>query len=162
MSEPPSAARTVLRARAYWGGFLLGAAAMAAIDEIVFHQLLAWHHFYDRDTPAIGLVSDGLLHAAELFAAVFGFFLLLDARRRAGFRPPVAWAGFVVGAGVFQLWDGIVHHKLLRVHQVRYGVELLPYDIAWNVGGAVLLAAGVVLTVLAVRRVPAPAVPPAD
>lgn len=32
-------------------GVLIGIAIMAAVDEIVFHQLLAWHHFYDRSTP---------------------------------------------------------------------------------------------------------------
>lgn len=51
---------------------------------------------------------------------------------------------------MFQLWDGLANHKILRLHQVRYDVELLPYDIAWNVAGGVLLAVGTVLTVSAV------------
>ncbi|MCU1425319.1 MAG: hypothetical protein JWM51_1610 [Microbacteriaceae bacterium] len=55
---------------------------MAAVDEIVFHQLLAWHHFYDRATSDLALVSEGLLHAAELIALVAGFFLLAAARHR--------------------------------------------------------------------------------
>jgi len=141
-----------LRNRSYWAAFLLGIATMAAIDEIVFHQILAWHHFYDNDTPAIALLSDGLLHAGELFVFVFGFFLMLDARRRRTFWPAAAWAAFLVGLGLFQLWDGIIDHKVLRLHQVRYGVELLPYDIAWNGAGAVLLLAGIVWTVILARR----------
>ena len=38
---------------------------MAAIDEIVFHQLLAWHHFYDRSTPYehMQLMNEGLSEA---------------------------------------------------------------------------------------------------
>jgi len=125
---------------------------MSAIDEIVFHQILAWHHFYDRATPDIALVSDGVLHAAELFAFIAGFFLMLDARRRSSFWAAAAWAGFLVGLGLFQLWDGIVDHKLLRLHQIRYEVELLPYDIAWNAAGVLLLLAGLVWTTALARR----------
>lgn len=79
------------------------------------------------------MISDGLLHAAELIALVAGFFLLADLRR----------------AGGFQLFDALVDHKLLRVHQIRYGVDLLPYDIGWVVSGLVLLLAGFVLAVRA-------------
>lgn len=122
---------------------------MAAVDEIIFHQLLAWHHFYDLSTPLVGLISDGLLHAAELIALVAGFFLLADLRRAGGFQPLWAWSGFFLGAGGFQLFDALVDHKLLRVHQIRYGVDLLPYDIGWVVSGLVLLLAGFVLAVRA-------------
>jgi uncharacterized membrane protein len=149
--DQPSAAPRIVRTRPYGAGVLLGAGVMAAVDEIVFHQILAWHHFYDRDTSDIGLLSDGLLHAASLFALVGGFFLLLDARRRGALRIRVAGAGFLVGLGGFQLWDGLVDHKVLRVHQIRYGVDVLPYDIAWVAAGAVLLAAGGIATVLVVR-----------
>lgn len=59
---------------------LIGVALMAAADEIVFHQLLGWHHFYDRSTPAIGLLTDGLLHTAEVLALVVGFVWWADLR----------------------------------------------------------------------------------
>ncbi|MFG2577616.1 DUF2243 domain-containing protein [Streptomyces sp. NPDC048481] len=131
---------------------LIGAAVMAAVDEIVFHQILAWHHFYDRSTTAVGLLSDGLLHTAELLALVAGFFLFADLRRRRDLSPPHAWAGFLLGLGGFQLFDGLVDHKVLRVHQIRYGVDLAPYDRAWNAGGLVLLVLGGVLAVMANRR----------
>lgn len=151
-STGPRASESVLRSRSYWAAFLLGIATMAAVDEIVFHQILAWHHFYDNATPHIALLSDGLLHAGELFFFVAGFFLMLDARRRHTFWAAAGWAGFLVGLGSFQLWDGIIDHKLLRLHQIRYGVDILPYDIAWNVGGLLLLAAGVILTIVLTRR----------
>ena len=121
---------------------LIGAAMMAAIDEIVFHQLLSWHHFYDRSTTDTALLSDGLLHAAELVGLVAGFFWLSDLRRRQILAPTAAWGGFLIGAGLFQIWDGLVDHKLLEFHQVRYGVESLPYDLAWNLAGVAILAAG--------------------
>ena len=135
------------RGRSLAATALIGAAVMAAVDEIVFHQLLGWHHFYDRSTPAVGLLSDGLLHAAELLALVAGFFLFADLRRRAALAPGAARAGLFLGLGGFQLFDGLVDHKVLRVHQIRYGVELLPYDLAWNGAALALLLTGVVLAV---------------
>ncbi|HTN31596.1 MAG TPA: DUF2243 domain-containing protein [Pseudomonas sp.] len=122
---------------------LVGIGIMAAVDEIVFHQLLQWHHFFDHATPMIGVLSDGLLHAAELIILVAGFFWLVRLARGRALAMPWAWAGFFLGMGGFQLFDGIVDHKLLRLHQVRYGVELLPYDLAWNLSGLVLLLIGV-------------------
>lgn len=131
--------------RSLLAGVIIGVGVMAAVDEIVFHQLLAWHHFYDRSTSRIGLISDGLLHATELLLLVAGFFLLADLRRRGTLHVRRGWAGLLLGAGGFQLFDGVVNHKVLRLHQIRYDVELLPYDLAWNAGAVVLLALGLVL-----------------
>jgi uncharacterized membrane protein len=131
---------------------VLGVGLMAAVDEIVFHQLLAWHHFYDRSTPTVGLLSDGLLHTAELFALVAGFLLVLDLGRRHALSVGHTRAGLFLGLGGFQLFDGVVDHKVLRLHQVRYGVDLLPYDLAWNGAAVLLLGVGTVLLVRA-RRV---------
>jgi len=124
---------------------LIGVGVTAAVDEIVFHQLLAWHHFFDRSTSAVALFSDGLLHSAELIILVLGFFMLADVRARRALAPTSAWAGFFLGAGGFQLFDGIIDHKVLRLHQVRYVDNLLPYDLAWNGAGLLLLAIGVLL-----------------
>jgi uncharacterized membrane protein len=133
------------RGRSLWVCALIGVGLMAAIDEIVFHQLLAWHHFYDRSTNDIALMSDGLLHAGELVILVAGLFLFADLRRRNALAPGSGWAGLLLGLGGFQLWDGLVDHKVLRLHQVRYGVDIVPYDLAWNAGGVLLLAVGAVL-----------------
>lgn len=140
-------AQTAVRSsRSLRAGLLVGIGLMAAVDEIIFHQLLAWHHFYDGDTPEVGLLTDGLLHAAELVAIVAGFFLLLDLRKDRSLHKGRAWAGFFLGAGGFQLFDGLVDHKVLRIHQVRYNVpDLLPYDLAWNIGAALLIVIGIVL-----------------
>ncbi len=105
--------------RSLWVCALIGVAVMAAVDVIVFHQILSWHHFYDRSTSEVALMSDGLLHAAELVMLVAGFFLFADLRRRGTLAPRAAVPGLFLGLGAFQLWDGIVDHKLLRLHQVR-------------------------------------------
>ena len=135
---------------------MIGVGLMAAVDEIVFHQLLAWHSFYDRSTPEIGLLSDGLLHAAELLVLVVGFFRYADLRSRAALARRSAWAGLFLGLGGFQLFDGVVDHKLLRVHQVRYSVDLLAYDLAWIGAALLLLAVGALLAVPGERRAPDP------
>ena len=133
-------------------GALIGSALMAAVDEIVFHQLLGWHHFYDRSTTGVGLFSDGLLHTAEVLALVAGFFLHADLRRRDALAGAYARAGLLLGSGAFQLFDGIVDHKLLRLHQIRYGVDIALYDWAWNLGGLALLLVGCGLALRAARR----------
>lgn len=52
-------------------------------------------------------------------------------------------AGFLVGLGGFNLYDGTVQHKLLRLHPVREGVaDQLPYDLAWNAVSLALLVLG--------------------
>lgn len=145
--------RTSVR-RSAISGAMLGVALMAAVDEIVFHQILGWHHFYDRSTPAVGLASDGLLHTAELLVLVAGFALFADLRRRNAFAGRHFRAALLLGAGGFQLFDGLVNHKVLRIHQVRYDVDTLPYDLAWNGAALVLLLVGALLWARARRTVP--------
>ncbi len=136
--------------RSLLAGLLAGIGFGAFVDETVFHQLLHWHHLVDGATPAVGLVSDGVLHAIEVVALVAGLFLFADLNRRGAAVRSRFWAGVLLGAGGFQVYDGLVQHKLLGLHQVRYGVDLLPYDLAWNLAGVLVALAGV--GVLLVRR----------
>ncbi|GAA0502658.1 hypothetical protein Ade02nite_36960 [Paractinoplanes deccanensis] len=152
-----AAASTQARAGAATGrnvlsGALLGLGAAAFVDEVVFHQLLHWHHFYDKSTPAVGLVSDGLFHAFSWFATIAGLFLLADLRRRAWFSSSAWWGGLLAGAGAFQLYDGTIQHKLMGLHQIRYDVDLTAYDWTWNVIAVALIVAGAVLLARSHRR----------
>ncbi|WP_067499542.1 DUF2243 domain-containing protein [Actinoplanes sp. TFC3] len=128
-------------------GVLLGVGVAGFVDETVFHQLLHWHHFYDKSTPAAGLVSDGLFHAFSWFCTVAALFLLADLRRRHAFGARAWWGGLLAGAGAFQLYDGTIQHKLLKLHQIRYAVDLTAYDWAWNVIAVLLVVAGAVVLV---------------
>jgi uncharacterized membrane protein len=139
LGDHPRTGRSVL------SGALFGVGLATFVDETVFHQLLRWHHFYDRSTAAAGLVSDGILHAFGFFATVSALFLFADLRRRQALGPRHWWAGLLLGAGGFQLYDGTVQHKLLGLHQIRYGVDLAPYDWTWNVLATLMLIAGAVL-----------------
>jgi uncharacterized membrane protein len=50
--------------------------------------------------------------------------------------------GVLFGLVFFQLFDGIVDHKILRLHQIRYVDNILFYDIIWNGFGLLLLLTG--------------------
>ena len=141
-----------LSGRSAGSGALVGIGIAGFVDETVFHQLLHWHHFYDKSTPAAGLVSDGYFHAASWVAVVVGLFWYADLRRRHALVAGRWWAGLLLAAGAFQLYDGTVQHKLLGLHQIRYEVNLAPYDWTWNIIAVLLIVAGLVL----LRRRPAP------
>ncbi|MBH0123689.1 DUF2243 domain-containing protein [Rhodococcus sp. CX] len=133
-------------------GILLGLGTVAFLDEAVFHQLLHWHHFYDKSTSDAGLVSDGLFHAFSWFATVAALMLVFGLARDGTFRVSAFAAGWLTGAGFFQLYDGLFQHKVLGLHQIRYDVNLTPYDLVWNIVAALLLAAGIALWVVTARR----------
>lgn len=129
----------------FWSGILVGLGFVAFIDEAVFHQLLHWHHFYDKSTTSMGLISDGIFHAFSWFATVLGLFMLSDIRKRKVWDIK-GWLGAaILGAGVFQLYDGIIQHKLMRLHQIRYVSDVIYYDIVWNVIAACMIIVGLIL-----------------
>jgi uncharacterized membrane protein len=131
--------------RNLFSGALFGIGLAAFIDETVFHQLLHWHHFYDKSTTAIGLVSDGLFHAFSWFATIASLFMYADLRRRNGLNFLRWLGGVLLGCGLFQLYDGTVQHKLMRIHQIRYNVDILPYDLIWNSLAVVMVIVGIIL-----------------
>ncbi len=130
---------------ARWTAAMIGVGLMGAVDEIVFHQLLQWHHFYVHTTMFWQIASDGFFHIFTALLLFTGSWRLWEQRRRLSAittsRP--FWSGFFLAAGAFQLFDGLINHKVLRIHQVREGVDnLLPYDIGWNVAALLLLLVG--------------------
>jgi uncharacterized membrane protein len=128
--------------RSILSGVLMGIGVAGFIDETVFHQLLHWHHFYDKGSANAGLVSDGLFHAGSWLCIVVGIFLFADLQRRRATVQKRLWAGGLLGWGGFQVYDGLIQHKVLGLHQIRYHVYLLPYDVVWNVAGGIGLAIG--------------------
>jgi uncharacterized membrane protein len=120
---------------------------IGTLDEVLLHQVLHWHHFYDvttdlrdRTTSRVGLVTDGIFHVVSTFLLVWG---VLTVRRVSPPRSDVV-GGILIGAGAFNLYDGVIQHKVLRLHQVREGAHpQTPYDLAF-IGLALLtLALGV-------------------
>jgi len=130
----------------FWPGVLVGIGIAGTLDEVVLHQLLGWHHFYDRSTPSVGLLSDGLFHILSTVLLVIGVIQLVERRRSSPDPPRLALAGILLGAGGFNLYDGTIQHKLLGLHQVRAGVpNNLPYDLAFLAIAATVTLAGALL-----------------
>ncbi|HEX3213126.1 MAG TPA: DUF2243 domain-containing protein [Actinomycetota bacterium] len=130
----------------FWPGILVGIGIAGTLDEVVLHQLLGWHHFYDRSTPSVGLLSDGLFHILSTVLLVIGVIQLVERRRTTPDPPRLALAGILLGAGGFNLYDGTIQHKLLGLHQVRAGApDNLPYDLAFLAIAATLALAGALL-----------------
>ena len=141
-----SDARGADRPSLLWPGILVGIGLAGTLDEVVLHQLLGWHHFYDRSTPSVGLVSDGLFHLFSTVALVIGLIQLVERRRTTPDPPRVAFAGILLGAGGFNLYDGTIQHKLLGLHQVRAdAASNLPYDLAFLAIAAAAVLAGALL-----------------
>ncbi|HEV2895810.1 MAG TPA: DUF2243 domain-containing protein [Actinomycetota bacterium] len=130
----------------FWPGVLTGMGIAGTLDEVVLHQLLGWHHFYDRSTPTVGLVSDGLFHLLSTALLVIGVIQLVERRHTTPDPPRLALAGILLGAGGFNLYDGTIQHKLLGLHQVRAGApDNLPYDLAFLAIATTLALAGALL-----------------
>ncbi|WP_210619405.1 DUF2243 domain-containing protein [Mammaliicoccus lentus] len=129
-----------------WSGLMFGFGLAGFIDEMVFHQFLQWHHFYDQMTREVGLFSDGVLNAMCGFFIIFGLFLLADARRKFSTNW-IFWIGRVLmGMGTFQVYDGIINHKILRMHQIRYVDNVITYDIVWIVTGSLMIIVGYLMS----------------
>ncbi|MDV7999944.1 DUF2243 domain-containing protein [Rhodococcus sp. IEGM 1408] len=140
-TTPPSPDR-----RLVLSGFLFGCGiAGAVIDLFVFHLVLQWHHFYDLSTTTVALVTDGFFHGATWLITVWGLFMFADVRGQIR----VSWGrwagGVLTGIGSFQLIDGIVFHKILGIHQIRYQVDLVAYDLVWIASAVLLLAGGLLI-----------------
>jgi uncharacterized membrane protein len=114
-----------------WPAVLVGVGVAGSLDEIVLHQLLRWHHSYDRASQAAGLIADGIFHLGSTAALVIGLVLLVQ-RWPTGPGPlRQAAAGILLGAGGFNLYDGTVQHKLLDLHQVRAGARPTTFLTTW-------------------------------
>ena len=137
--EPHRSNATLLRT-----GMILGVGLVGSLDEVVLHQLLQWHNLYVHTTQYWRIFSDGLFHlltAALLFAGALRLWGQRDLIKLGHGRALAA--GILLGMGGFNLYDGIVQHKILQLHPVRENVQdLLPYDLAFNGIAVVLLIAG--------------------
>ncbi|MBT2694089.1 DUF2243 domain-containing protein [Bacillus sp. ISL-55] len=126
-------------------GLILGLGLLGAVDGIVFHQLLQWHHMVLSDNIQLEIFTDGLFTA--LFSALLlwgGVKIFQDARKnRLGSSWRIFLGGIFIGGGAFNLVEGIVDHHILQVHRVKPLAENpLMYDLAFLAMGALLVIIG--------------------
>jgi uncharacterized membrane protein len=132
-------------------GIFLGVGFSGFFDGIVLHQILQWHHMLSNVRPLftiadidLNMVWDGLFHVFDLAMTVTGVILLW----RAGERDDVLWSSntffgsILVGAGLFDVVEGIIDHQVLGIHHVKPGPNQLAWDLGFLVFGALLIVIG--------------------
>ncbi|QOR66985.1 DUF2243 domain-containing protein [Cytobacillus suaedae] len=126
-------------------GLILGLGLLGAIDGIVFHQLLQWHHMILSENTKLEIFTDGLFTA--LFSALLlwgGVKIFKDARKKElGNSWKIFLGGILIGGGLFNLIEGLINHHILQVHRVKPLAENpLLYDIGFLVVGLLLVIFG--------------------
>ncbi|ARV58159.1 hypothetical protein BZZ01_05490 [Nostocales cyanobacterium HT-58-2] len=132
-------------------GIFLGLGLGGFFDGIVLHQILQWHHMLSSIRPPttisnidMNMVWDGLFHAFDWVMTVIGVVLLWQAGR----RDDVAWSSniyfgsILIGAGLFNLVEGVIDHHILGIHHVKPGPNQLAWDLGFLAVGALLVAIG--------------------
>ncbi|WP_459191726.1 DUF2243 domain-containing protein [Halosimplex sp. J119] len=148
--------RSVLPRRALLAAGVFGFGFSGLIDVLVLHHVLQLHHLlsgvYPMDTVAglrTNVFADGVFSIAMVIVAGVGAGLLWQSERRTP-RPlavrPLAGAA-LVGLGAFDVFDAVVDHALLGLHQpVGQGGEPLslggPYNLHWIAVSLLFVAAG--------------------
>ncbi len=133
-------------------GLLIGAGLLAGfVDGILLHEILQWHHMITSIRPETTLLNlkantlgDGLFHLGTWTITVIGIVLLW----RAGGRSDVPWSpkifggSLLLGAGLFNVIEGLIDHQILGIHHVKPGPNQLAWDIGFLAFGAVTAIIG--------------------
>ncbi|HWG90199.1 MAG TPA: DUF2243 domain-containing protein [Candidatus Thermoplasmatota archaeon] len=148
MQHRPLRARSLLPA-----GLVLGMGFGGFLDGLLFHQVLGWHHLLTsspdpalRESLRANELADGLFHLGTWGLLAVGLLLLW--RARDAFAALGAGRRFLgallLGAGAFNLLEGLVNHQILGIHHV-HPTEALGWDLAYLAVGALLVVAGLLL-----------------
>ena len=129
-------------------GILLGLGQAGFFDGIVFHQLLQWHHMFtniESSNTVLGLelntLGDGLFHLVDWLFTLAGLVVLWLAVRRndVDLSTTVLIGAFCIGAGMFNIAEGILSHHVFEIHHVKPGAHQLAWDLSF-IGAGVLSA----------------------
>lgn len=144
-------------------GILLGIGQGGFFDGIVFHQILQWHHMFTNVETSqtvngleLNTIGDGFFHAFDWLATIAGVVTLWLAVKRDDVpkSTSILIGSFTIGAGLFNVVEGIVNHHILQIHHVRPGA----HQLAWDLGfiGVGLLAIAIGWVVLSRNKISAP------
>ena len=129
-------------------GVVMGIGLGGFFDGIIFHQVLQLHAMVSNklaiDTvvgKAVNMFWDGIFHIVTLTAVIIGFVLLVRLLKIKNINPAskLALGGALAGWGIFNLVEGIIHHHIIKLHNVN---EFAMNQDIWNYG---FLASGVIL-----------------
>ena len=132
---------------------LLGLGQAGFFDGIVFHQLLQWHHMFtsiESTNTVSGLelntLGDGLFHLVDWLFTLAGLVVLWLAIERpkddANLSVAVFIGAFCIGAGLFNVTEGILSHHVLQIHHVKPGAHQLAYDLGFIGAGMASIVTG--------------------
>ncbi len=132
-------------------GILLGLGQAGFFDGIFFHQLLQWHHMFtniESDTTVAGLelntVGDGLFHVVDWLMTIAGIIVLWIAVKRDDVvRSTSSLIGsFCIGAGLFNIIEGVLSHHVFQIHHVKPGIHQLGWDLSFIGAGVISVLVG--------------------
>lgn len=134
-------------------GVILGVGQAAFFDGIIFHQLLQWHHMFSNvrtDATVAGLelntVGDGLFHLFAWVTLSVGIVLLWRlAKQQIQLSTRTFVGALMIGAGSFNVIEGLIDHQILGIHHVKAGANQLAYDMSFLAVGAAVAAIGWIL-----------------
>ncbi|WP_192498425.1 DUF2243 domain-containing protein [Halorussus halophilus] len=146
----------VVTRRALLAAGVFGFGFSGLVDVLVLHHVLQWHHLvsgiYSMDTLSglrTNILADGIFSIGMVTIMSVGAGLLWQSKRRT-YAPlavkPLAGAA-IIGLGVFDVFDAVVDHALLGLHQpVGAGGQPLSlggrYNPHWLVVSLLFVAAG--------------------
>ena len=160
-SQEPQMSRKQARS-VLFTGVLIGIGIAGFLDETIFHQLLQWHAFYWATDEHGRILSDGVFHLFSTLLLLWGLFRVWRGRARwRATSGSIMIAGILMGAGGFNLYDGIIQHAILHLHLVNEHVcpvkgfyvnnslatcpQDIPYEVVWDIVGFIILAIGFLL-----------------
>ena len=120
-------------------GILLGLGQAGFFDGIFFHQLLQWHHMFtniESDTTVAGLelntIGDGVFHLVDWLMTLAGIIILWIAVQQKDvlLSTSTLIGSFCIGAGLFNITEGILSHHVFQIHHVKPGSHQLAWDAA--------------------------------
>jgi uncharacterized membrane protein len=132
-------------------GILLGLGQAGFFDGIFFHQLLQWHHMFtniESSNTVAGLelntLGDGLFHLFDWIMTLAGIITLWIAVKRdyVALSTSVFIGAFCIGAGMFNVVEGILSHHILQIHHVKPGAHQLAWDLGFIGAGVVSIIVG--------------------
>lgn len=136
-------------------GILIGAGLLAGfVDGILLHQILQWHHMITSIQPETNLpnlkantLGDGLFAVGTWVMTVIGITLLWLAGGRSDvpWSPKIFGGSLLLGAGLFDVIEGLIDHQILGIHHVKPGPNQLAWDVGFLLLGAVLAVVGWVI-----------------
>lgn len=132
-------------------GILLGLGQGGFFDGIIFHQLLQWHHMFtnvESSNTVAGLelntLGDGLFHVFDWIMTITGIIALWLAVKseKTTLSTSVLIGAFCIGAGMFNVVEGILSHHVLQIHHVKPGMHQLGWDLGFIGAGILSIVVG--------------------